>query len=71
MKEETTKKLELSFKEYYQSLEEEPKIQLRNVILNECGISYSTFYAKLNKQNFSNLEKKEIERICEESFMWS
>lgn len=70
MIEKTTKKGQSTFKEYYQSLGDELKIELRNEILNECGISYSTFYAKVNKQNFSTLEKKEIERICDNRFDW-
>jgi len=70
MKIEPSKSEVLTFKDYYQSLEDLQKTKLRDEILKECGISYPSFYSKLNKKNYTNLEKKEIERICDLRFLW-
>lgn len=64
------KKKTLTFKEFYQSLKETDKTVLRDDIIRECGISYPTFYSKLNKGNYTNLEKKEIERLSKQTFQW-
>ncbi len=59
-----------TFKNYYHSLDDAEKVEIRDTILRECGISYPTFYSKLNRENYSILERKAIERICEISFNW-
>lgn len=64
------KKVILSFKDFYQGLDNTDKTEVRNQIIQQCGISYPTFYSKLNKGNYSGLEKREIERICGQQFHW-
>jgi len=60
----------MTFGDYYQSLERERKTSLKNEIMKNFGVSYPTFYSKLCRGNYSPLEKKEIERLCEMSFNW-
>jgi len=64
------KKDVLSFKDFYQSLKDSEKTVLRDMIIKECGISYPTFYSKLNKGNYSSLEKREIEKLAAQTFYW-
>ncbi|RHJ80653.1 hypothetical protein [Parabacteroides sp. AM08-6] len=59
-----------TFKDYYQSLDEERKKEIRNKFLEESGISYPTFYSKLNRENYSLLERKVLETICQMTFFW-
>ncbi len=61
---------ETTFKKYYYSLEEKTKILIRDAILVKCGISYPTFYSKLNRNKYSLLERKAIEEVCGVSFEW-
>lgn len=60
----------ITFKSYYQSLTEEKKKELREKVIAECGISYPTFYSKLQRGNYSFLEQKEIMKICQMEFIW-
>ena len=61
----------IMFKDYYKSLDEKVKIEIRNKILVNCEMSYSSFYSKQTKENgFSKLEKGEINRICKIQFEW-
>jgi len=49
------------FNELYNSIgDRKERTQLRNEILKRCSMPYSTFYMKINKNNFSALEQKEI-----------
>ena len=61
----------ITFKDYYKSLDEKAKTKIRDKILINCEMSYSSFYSKQAKENgFSKLEKGEINRICEILFEW-
>ena len=60
----------ISFKDYYQSLTEDKKKELREKVIAGCGISYPTFYSKLQRGNYSFLEQKEIMNICQMEFTW-
>lgn len=56
---ENAEKIEkMTFKDYYQSLDEEMKKEVRNNFLEGSGISYPTFYSKLTRENYSLLERK-------------
>ncbi len=57
------------FKDYYTSLSDAEKETLRNFILSESGMSYTTFYYKLRNNSFKPLEDKLIQRILEKEFM--
>ena len=57
------KKSEMVFKDYYQSLDEESKIALRDRILSETGMSYPSFYYKLANDTFKPLERKLINEL--------
>ncbi len=67
---EAIKPQENTFKNYYFSLDETIKVAIRNKVMNECGFSYPTFYSKLKHNNYSILERKAIESICQLSFQW-
>lgn len=51
------------FKDYYDTLSDTDKENLRNLIITESGISYTTFYYKLRNNSFKPLEEKLINRI--------
>ncbi len=51
------------FKDYYDTLSDTDKENLRNLIITESGISYTTFYYKLRNNAFKPLEEKLINRI--------
>lgn len=57
------------FKDYYTSLSDAEKETLRNFILSESGMSYTTFYYKLRNNSFKPLEDRLIQRILEKEFM--
>ena len=67
----TRKNEKITFKDYYKSLDEKTKTIIRDKILINCEMSYSSFYSKQTKEDgFSKLEKGEINRICEILFEW-
>ena len=49
-----------TFKEWYDSLTLKEKKDFRCLFLKETGLSYPTFYSKMNRSNFSLLEQKLI-----------
>lgn len=52
---------------YYQELESNAeRTSFRTVILSRTGMSYSTFYAKLAKDNFKPAEREVINTIIKE-----
>jgi hypothetical protein len=56
----------LTFKDYYRQLgKRDPQIELRNRIINECGISTATFYKWLNRKtdNIPKLARQKISEI--------
>lgn len=57
------------FKDYYRSLSDTEKETLRNLILLESGMSYTTFYYKLRNNSFKPLEDKLIQGILEKEFV--
>ena len=66
---ENAEKIEkMTFKDYYQSLDEERKKAVRDQFLVASGISYPTFYSKLTRENYSLLERRALETICQTSF---
>lgn len=60
----------MTFKDYYQSLSEEMKKKVRDTFIIESGISYPTFYSKMTRENYSLLERKSLENICQTNFNW-
>lgn len=68
---ENAEKIEkMTFKDYYQSLNEELKKLVRNQFLEESGVSYPTFYSKLTRENYTLLERRALEKICQTTFKW-
>lgn len=60
-KEEKLKNIE--FRDYYSKLSDDEKEEIRNAILSESGMSYTTFYYKLRNNSFKPLELKMIDEI--------
>lgn len=60
-KEENLNKM--AFRDYYDTLSDDVKETVRNRILGESGMSYTTFYYKLRNNTFKPLEKKLIDNI--------
>lgn len=58
------------FRYHYDRLSEEEKSEVRNEFLKASELSYTTFYNKLRKGNFSRLEKNKLEEICNIKFTW-
>lgn len=54
---------EMVFKNHYDNLSTKSKEEVRNIILTESGMSYTTFYHKLRYNTFKPLELKLIEKI--------
>ena len=54
-----TKTKQISFREWYNSLDSLGKIKFMNI----SGIKYPTFYSKLQRNFFSPLEKKAIQEL--------
>lgn len=54
------------FKDYYDTLSDTQKETLRNLIITESGMSYTTFYYKLRNNSFKPLEEKLISKIIKE-----
>ena len=59
--EEMTKK---TFKDYYATLEEKKKIDIRDRFLEMTGLSYPSWYGKIRNMSFSKLEVRALSEIC-------
>lgn len=57
----------MTFRDYYDQLDDRRKIELRKQIMSESGMSYPTFYHKLAKNKFSLLERNMIAKLCDKS----
>lgn len=55
------------FKDYYDTLSDADKETVRNQILSESGMSYTTFYYKLRKNSFKPLEVRLIRKIISDT----
>lgn len=51
------------FKQYYYALSEKERLEVRNLILARSGMSYPTFYHKLQHDAFKPLEIELIDNI--------
>lgn len=71
MKKAPAKNGQLTFYEYYASLDVKNRVGARNVVITYCGISYPGFYVKMRRKNFNLLEKKEIEKLFGMKFEWN
>lgn len=56
------------FKEYYQNLSEEERVNVRDKFLEQSGIVYSSWYGKLQRNGFSRLELLTLGKICNQNF---
>lgn len=54
---------EMVFRDHYNALPDKQKEEIRNTILVESGMSYTTFYYKLRYNTFKPLELKLIANI--------
>lgn len=52
-----------TMREVYQRLTDEQKEELRKRIMNDSGMSYSTFYYKLRVDSFKPLELELLKQI--------
>lgn len=59
----------MPFRDYYDQLGEEQRVELRTQIMNESGMSYPTFYYKLSKRKFLPLERVMIAELCGKSII--
>ena len=57
------------FKEYYQNLSEEERVNVRDKFLEQSGIVYSSWYGKLQRNGFSRLELLTLGKICNQNFI--
>lgn len=60
----------ITFQDYYFSLSPKEKRELRKTFIEASGIEYPTFFSKLTRSNYSNLEKKELEKLTGKTFSW-
>lgn len=60
----------LTFKDYYKSLNRDARIDIRDRFMEETGLSYPTFYAKVSRIGFSRLEQQLINRLSGQVFAW-
>lgn len=60
----------LTFKNYYKSLNRDARIDIRDRFMQETGLSYPTFYAKVSRTGFSRLEQQLINRLSGQVFAW-
>lgn len=51
------------FKDYYVGLNEKEKVEIRSLIMARSGMSYATFYYKLQNDAFKPLELELIDKI--------
>jgi hypothetical protein len=58
----------ITFKEYYQSLDDEAKNRIRDVFVPQY-LSYSAFYYKVRLNSFTELELQKLEEITNETFL--
>ncbi len=68
--ENKTKTERLTFKDYYKSLNRDARIDIRDRFMEETGLSYPTFYAKVSRIGFSRLEQQLINRLSGQVFAW-
>ena len=57
----------LNFKDYYNSLDTDEKIALRQLMV-PAYMSYPTFYAKLDKNTWTALEIEKLEMLTGDKF---
>lgn len=57
------------FKEYYQNLSEEERVNVRDKFLEQSGIVYSSWYGKLQRNSFTRLELLTLGKICNQNFI--
>ena len=53
----------MAFRDYYDTLSDDAKEAVRNRILGERGMSYTTFYYNLRNNTYKPLERKLIDNI--------
>ena len=58
----------ISFKDYFDSLPTEESNVVRDQMLRSSGISYPSFYGKLQSGKWKPLELKELGRITNKEF---
>lgn len=66
----TEEKQKMTFRNYYNHLDDESKKQLRKKFLDRCGYSYPTFYYKFKNNTFIKLERELLDEICNIEFLW-
>jgi len=68
MIENTENNEKISFKDYFDSLPTEESNVVRDEMLRSSGISYPSFYGKLQSGKWKPLELKELCRITNKEF---
>lgn len=58
----------ITFKEYYQFLDDDAKNRIRDVFVPQY-LSYSAFYYKVRLNSFTELELQKLEEITNETFL--
>ena len=53
-----------TFKEHFDSLSKEKRVEIRDRFLEATGLSYPSWYTKIYNNSFSKLEMKELSKIC-------
>ena len=58
------------FYSYFNALDVDRKVEIRDRFLSESKLSLPSWYYKIRYRAFSLLERKAIETICEMEFKW-
>lgn len=60
----------LVFQDYYKTMCRDARIDLRNKFMEETGISYPSFYAKVSRIGFNRLEQQLLNKLAGKVFAW-
>jgi len=63
-----TKKQKIGFISYYHALDLIEKKRIRDEFLKETELSYPAWFTKIRRNNFSPLERKALQNICNTKF---
>lgn len=53
-----------TFEDFYKSLDEKKKTEIRDRFLEMTGLAYPSWYGKIRNMNFSKLETRALSDIC-------
>jgi hypothetical protein len=58
----------MTFKDYYEAIpDKSPRVEIRDELLRQLDMKYSTFYQKMNTETFNKLEREKIAEVLKVS----